>query len=605
VPELPDLLHAPRQEAPSVLDYASALIKLQPGMNFQVARAVPGAFYDPAQPWTDENGRQRRGCMVLPFPTPRAAIVALTLAPGLANEYPELEALRDQLLIDVRPTDYASKLGLHIDAPHVHKWLTDQGLDWLEFEDGATQDTDLGYAAAMLEKIHAFYLGWARGYGKTLGTAAIIEARGYNRVLVAAPNSTKVDTWVQQLVPLLPGYTIKVMPNEKQKRADLIEWLKAGAKAGTLPRKLVLIAHHESLKLVAEYGTKTNAKTYHGWAWVGIDWDLLAIDEGHRFANPDTKMHRAARHIPRANTLILSGSVYQNNWEEVFGPLNLMLPDVYATKWDDWNLRNFDYVDGYGKQKIFAGFLEGQDQRLRDELGVFMVVREKPDRSIKQEIKVELTPAQRTAYDSLRDQFFAMLDDDTLVVADAGVVMLTKLREIATGLDLVSREVHDSSKLDEAERIISEYGDFDDFFVAVWYKQSAYALAERLKAHGYHHVFVVTGDVPSGKRRDAVLREAREAAAQDRFNDPVILIGTIGTLGESVNLQYLNHLIRIDRAYNPAKNRQTVDRLDRTGQTREVRATDIIAANTVDELQVMPLLANKDALRAMLLGRTT
>jgi SNF2 family DNA or RNA helicase len=593
MPELPDLLHAPRPEVPAASLGARALIKLQPTMSFEVARAVPGAIYDPAE-----------RSMVLPVPTARAAIVALTLSPALANEYPELEALRDQLLVDVRPTDYASKLGLHVDAPHVHQWLLDQGHDWLEFADGSNQDTDLGYASAILNKFHAFYLGWARGYGKTLGTAALIEANGYKRVLIAAPNSSKVDTWVAQLLPLLPGYTIKVMPNEKQKRNELIEWLKAGH----LPERLVLIAHHESLKLVAQYGTKTNAATFHGWRWLKQEWDLLAIDEGHRFANYDTKQHRAARHIPRRNTLILSGSVYQNNWEEVFGPLNLMLPDVYATKWDDWNLRNFDYVDGYGKQKVFAGFLPGQDQRLRDELGVFMVVREKPDKSIHLELKVPLHPAQQAAYDSLRDEFFAMLDDDTLVVAEAGVVMLTKLREIATGLDLISHEVESSSKLDAAVKLVDDYGDFDDFFVAVWYKASGYALERRLRAAGYRNVYVVTGDVPSGKRRDAVLHAARDAAAQrlDNWDDqPIILIGTIETLGESVNLQYLNHVIRIDRAYNPAKNRQVVDRCDRTGQTREVRCTDIIAEHTVDELQVQPLLANKDALRAMLLGRLT
>jgi hypothetical protein len=293
MPELPDLLHAPRPEVPAASLGARALIKLQPTMSFEVARAVPGAIYDPAE-----------RSMVLPVPTARAAIVALTLSPALANEYPELEALRDQLLVDVRPTDYASKLGLHVDAPHVHQWLLDQGHDWLEFADGSNQDTDLGYASAILNKFHAFYLGWARGYGKTLGTAALIEANGYKRVLIAAPNSSKVDTWVAQLLPLLPGYTIKVMPNEKQKRNELIEWLKAGH----LPERLVLIAHHESLKLVAQYGTKTNAATFHGWRWLKQEWDLLAIDEGHRFANYDTKQHRAARHIPRRNTLILSGS---------------------------------------------------------------------------------------------------------------------------------------------------------------------------------------------------------------------------------------------------------------------------------------------------------
>jgi hypothetical protein len=106
----------------------------------------------------------------------------------------------------VRPTDYATEAGIHINAPVVHQSLLDQGSDWLKFEldPGASQDTDLGYAAAILQKIHFGYLGWARGYGKTLGSAAIIEANGYERVMVAAPNSSKVDTWAMELLKRLP-----------------------------------------------------------------------------------------------------------------------------------------------------------------------------------------------------------------------------------------------------------------------------------------------------------------------------------------------------------------------------------------------------------------
>jgi SNF2 family DNA or RNA helicase len=596
---LPDLQHVGKstEAAGSAGPAADRMIVLSDKndkpMKYIEARAVPGAVYS-----------HEHGGMILPWPTARAAIVALTMKPSLASEYPELVELRDTLLTTVRPTDYATKAGISINAPVVHQSLLEQGSDWLDFEldPGATQATDLGFAAAMLQKIHAFYLGWARGYGKTLGTAAIIEANGYEQVLVAAPNSSKADTWAMELLKRLPSHDVLIMPNDKVRRIELLEFLKRGGPG----RPFVLITHHESLSLVAKWGRRDGQPdpTFGGWKKLHLRWDLFVVDEVHRLAHATTQMHRGARNVPSENRLGLSGSVYQNDWEELYGPLSWLLPSEYHSQWDDWNLRHFDYVEGYGK--IWAGFLPGHEQKIRDELGVFMVVREKPDKSIKSEIMVDLGEKQRQAYDELVDNYVTLLEDGTAVIAEQGMVMLQRCRQIATGLELLSAQVVDSSKLDAVVDIILSKPQ-DDYFVAGWYKASVYALRDRLQEAGIEDVFAITGDTPI-KQRPAIIRAAREAQLQQGLygsRRTVVLIGTIETLGESVNLQFLNHVIRIDRSWNPAKNRQVVDRCDRTGQQRDIYLDDIIARDTVDQLVVMPNLANKDAMRAILLGRTS
>jgi SNF2 family DNA or RNA helicase len=598
--ELPDMTFAPTPVvgAPARDPYAGAL-KLQPHMDYKLARAVPGAIYSP----------QHKG-VVLPMPTPRSAIVALALKPSLGLIYPELEELRDSLLADVRPTDYATQLGIGINAPTVARKLHEQGHDWLQWpelagEDGLvpSQETDLGYAAAVLNKHGAFYLAWARGLGKTLGTAAIIEANGYDRVLVSAPNTAKVDTWKRELETFLPTHPVFIMPNEKAKRERLLERIKAGR----MPERYVLVTHHESLAIIAGRKDRPSGRgktVLDGWHKLGVTWDLFAVDEGHRLANETAQLHRAAVKVLRRHALVLSGSVYQNNWEELFGPLHFMYPQRYARKWEDWNLRHFEYVQGYSK--VWVGLLPGHDQVIRDELGVFMIVREKTSKAVSARIDVDLRPAQRRAYDELVDDYVTQLDDGTAILAEAGVAMLTRLRQVASGLELLTHRLSASSKLDAAVEKILKYPE-DDYFVAVWYKASAYALRDRLEAEGLH-AWVITGDVDM-KARGPIIEQTREAAArkplyaQVTAQPPVVLIGTIPTLGESVNLQHLNHVIRIDRSWNPALNRQVVDRVDRTGQTRTVYLDDIVAKDTVDELVVMPNLANKDAFRAMVLGR--
>lgn len=81
-----------------------------------------------------------------------------------------------------------------------------------------------------------------------------------------------------------------------------------------------------------------------------------------------------------------------------------------------------------------------------------------------------------------------------------------------------------------------------------------------------------------------------------------MFIGTISTLGESVTLHRANNAIFLDRSWNPAANQQAEDRIYRIGQERPVTITHIVAKDTVDEENVLPALADKQALRRMILG---
>lgn len=634
LPDLPNLPTAAPTEA--VLDIEPIALD---EMDYTLAKAVPGATYS-----------RELHCMVLNFPTARAATVALALKPALAVTHPELVELRDSVIRDVKPVDYATPLQIHVDAPRVHQTLLDDGHDWLVFDrevnepttfsrhapqDGQypydfapsvfspgppaqwfeevwpNQDTDLGYAAAILRRDHAFQLGWTRGGGKTLGTAALIEANDYKSVLVAAPNNAKFDTWVRELEKRLHWYTILVMGNKGPAHRDAVLANAKGLHDAGEP--FVLIIHHEAVALVAGKKDRkaSSGKTIlDGWKKLKITWDLFAVDESHRLKSSGTRgsqFHRASCKVPSENRLALTGSLYENSWEEMYGPVHFLLPDRYHSKWESWNNRFLDFVEGYGK--IFVGILPGKEQALREELGVFTLVREKRDRSIHEKILVDLSRAQRRAYDDMANTMLAHLPDDTFVFGEAGVVQMMRLRQIATGLDLLSNKVTDSSKIDAAMKRIRKFPDHD-FFVATWHKAAAYSLAEQLEARGYP-VFVVTGDIER-KERDARIADARAQTAArhsamhvDGLNlgQPVIVIGTIATLGESINLQFLNHVIRLQLSDNPALNRQVVDRVDRTGQTREVLCDDIIARNTIEETEQLPRLANKDAFRALLFGR--
>lgn len=551
-----------------------------------LARAVPGAY------WDGDYGE--RGSWVLDDPSPRGAAVALQLFPHL-NALPELIELRETLIRDATPIDFATPYyeasgspDMSAIAPRVADVLTAKGWSLHDY-----QLVDINYAVACLSAHGGFYKAWARGKGKTLATCCVLDSIGAAASLVVAPNTAKSSVWGDALAEFCPWLEVLVLPNDIVRRERCLARATELAAAG---EPFVLVVHYEALAVIAGKNKpdgKKHTTILDGWKKLKIRWDIKVFDEGHRLANVKSMQSRAALKVPAAKALLLSGSVFQNRWEELFGPLKVLFPTRYKAADRDWNLRFLDYVaNGYGRTCI--GVLPERVGAMRDELGRFMAYRDKVSLAIPSVVKVQMSAEQARVYAELVEQCLSELEDGTRIKVTTGVAMLTKLRQVATGLDLFSKQVADSTKLDAAIRIIQRDWDRgDDYVVFCWYKSSAAALEARLAALGIDS-WVITGDVKMKDRDDAI---RRFTAGEKR-----VMIGTIPTMGESVNLQRANHVIRLDRSFNPALNLQAVDRVDRQGQTREVYLDDIIAEGTVDELVVLPKLMNKEALAAAVFG---
>lgn len=534
-----------------------------------MARAIPGAEFD-----------RHTKCWVLDPSeiTPRAAAVALKLFPHMQLEYPQLQEEREKLISDVRPFDNATKFDTRIVAPTVEQVLAAEGKQLFDF-----QALDLGYGAAILREHGGFYLGWERGMGKTLGSVCLAEGLDTKYVLAVVPNTAKVPVWQPELEAYVGDRYdhIFVLPNDKKKREWIMDRVKTAKQEG---KTFVLVVHYQSLAIIG-------GKSGRGWDQYG-EWDLIVADEVHRIKNPKAKMTRALKKIPTQMKLGLSGSIIQNHAEELFSPLQWLYPERYKSKWRDWNDRYLDYVEG-GYSKVFVGILPDKLDELRAELGVIMVYRRKEDEldlpeRIDEDVAIEITPAQRKVYDELVGTCISELDSGEFVAADDGLPMLIKLRQIATGLDLVGDGVHDSSKLDVAVEMIEDNED-EQFVVFSWFKAACTALQERL-GEGV----VITGDVKQDKRDPLI--------EQFKSGEERILICTISTMGESQNFQCANNAIFLDRSWNPSDNTQAEDRIYRMGQEQKVTITHLIAKDTVDEHRVTPTIVNKDSLRRLILG---
>lgn len=556
------------------------------------ALAVPGAYWSRA-----------RKAYAVDNPDARSAAAAIALFPEVLTEHPELLQIREAAYGLARPHDFATELDLTLDLP--------DGLgsgvslyDW--------QDTDGGYIKAILERDRGGFVAWEPGLGKTVVSAAFIRTLEAQRTLVVARNDAKELVWERQFRELLPDHRIVVLPDSTQtsKRDKVLQAVAAEAQSGllrTTDPPLVFIIHYQAIRTIAgdkvvEHKNRETGEVEDttvtkgggdGWNKLG-NWDLMIYDESHRLANynpnslKNTQEGRALSGLRRRNVdvaVALSGSAIMNKPDDLFGQLHYLYPHIYRAKWKDWNDRFVDYVVD-GNRKLPIGWRLDRLDDLRRELGVFMVYRKKGEvfdlpPLLHQNIELPMVPDQRRVYEQVRDEFWSSIEGGGIKAVNS-MDHMNKLRQIATGYPGVG-----SAKLDWAVAEMEELSDYQ-FVVFTWYKTPGRLLAERLG----DDATVVDGDVPKAERR---LRLRAMEAGTKR-----VLIGSIATIGESLNLQFLHEAIRLDRHWNPQVNKQTIDRLDRHGQEERVTLRDLWTPDTVDTLRVRPNLLSKESLRKAL-----
>ena len=96
-----------------------------------------------------------------------------------------------------------------------------------------------------------------------------------------------------------------VVPNAKAKREEAVQEMKRGERG-------VWIIHYEALALID---------------WKKIpEWGMVVADEAHRLKNGKAKQTRAIKKIPTQRKLALSGTIIANHAEELFSPLQWLLP---------------------------------------------------------------------------------------------------------------------------------------------------------------------------------------------------------------------------------------------------------------------------------------
>ena len=385
--------------------------------------------------------------------------------------------------------------------------------------------------------------------------------------------------------------TIPSNTHQEDEQASIQKALKTGRDYGAdrldQPRRLVLTTY-ETLR-------------DYQFSLCRVDWSLVIFDEAQMVKNPNTLASRAAKGLKARFKLAVTGTPVENSLRDFWNLLDTIRPG-HLDAYQPFNREFIRPINRVPREQR-ANERQQIGLQLRAKTGLVMLRRNKVD-------KLEGLPA-KTIYTGVEDQspdtrFYAPLqctmqrgqaDVYDMVVANvtaqaaddnAGnpfLAGLQRLRDVALHPALLdggilprpqSREqaqrlIHESSKLEcviDLLKTIQEKNEKAIIFAINKRAQEFVAAAcEQLFDIRVH---IINGDTKAVARRSGALTRRRMIEAfQSEPGFGVIVMSPIAA-GVGLTITAANHVIHLERHWNPAKEAQATDRVYRIGQKKDV-----------------------------------
>ncbi|WP_182885051.1 SNF2-related protein [Microbispora sp. H10885] len=331
----------------------------------------------------------------------------------------------------------------------------------------------------------------------------------------------------------------------------------------------------------------------------GFTWARVVCDEAQAVKNSAARQAQAVRSLPARTRLALTGTPVENHLAEL------------------WSIMEFCNPGLLGPARAFRDRYQEPIERHRDETataalkratGPFVLRRLKTDKTIisdlpdKMEMKVwcTLTPEQASLYQAVVEDMMGRIAGSEGIERRGNVLAaMTRLKQVCNHpahlLKDGSRLAGRSGKLARLEELAEEIvSEGDKALVFTQYAEFGSMLQPYLTARLDRPVLWLHGGLPK-KARDALV---------ERFqtdDEPMIFLLSLKAAGTGLNLTAANHVVHVDRWWNPAVENQATDRAFRIGQTRNVQVRKFICAGTLEE-RIDEMIERKQALAESVVG---
>jgi SNF2 family DNA or RNA helicase len=442
-----------------------------------------------------------------------------------------------------------------------------RGLSWLSFL------AELGLGGVLADDM---------GLGKTAQTLSLLLAERENGrdpgpTLLICPMSL-ITNWRKEAARFAPTLRVYVHHGGARKRDDELA-------AAVADADLTLTTYGTALRDLA--------------ALRALAWGRVACDEAQAIKNSGTRQAQAVRSIGARTRLALTGTPVENHLAEL------------------WSIMEFCNPGLLGPAKRFRRRFQEPIEARRDAdataalkraTGPFVLRRLKTDKSViadlpeKNEMKVwcSLTEEQATLYQAVVEDMLAVIEGSEGIQRRGNVLAaMTKLKQVCNHpahlLKDGSRLPGRSGKLARLEELAAEIvADGDKALIFTQYAEFGTMLQPYLAGRLDRPVLWLHGGLAKAKRDELV----------ERFQDdpePMLFLLSLKAAGTGLNLTAANHVIHVDRWWNPAVEDQATDRAFRIGQRRDVQVRKFICTGTLEE-RIDEMIERKKALASAVVG---
>jgi len=429
------------------------------------------------------------------------------------------------------------------------------GFSWL------CRMASLGFGACLADDM---------GLGKTIQVLALLERlridHPEHRALLVVPMSLLAN-WTHELKKFAPCIPFSVV----HRSADDY----AAVDFADLP-----------FLSITTYGMIVRRPESHN-----VNWDLVILDEAQAIKNPASSQALAAKKLRRRNSIAMTGTPVENKL------------------FDLWSLFDFLNPGLLGSAKEFSSSeMRYHPSQIRKITGPFVLRRLKTDKAViadlpdKNEIDqyVSLSKDQKILYQQIIRSLQEDFDRGDVRHTNAKVLTaISACKQVCNhpdqflGLDgfdpkqsgkfLTLRQLCETIH-DKRERVL----------VFTQYREITQPLADFL-ANVFGHPGLVFHGGLTQRQRTRVLEEFQGDG------DAPFIVMSIKAGGVGLNLTEANNVILFDRWWNPAVERQAIDRVFRIGQTRDVMVHKMIVADTIEE-KIVEVLKTKGSLADAAVG---
>jgi len=320
-------------------------------------------------------------------------------------------------------------------------------------------------------------------------------------------------------------------------------------------------------------------------------FDYIILDEAHYIKNAGSRIFKAIRSLKSAHRLSLTGTPLENNTMELWSQFSFLNPGLLGGRKDFYNR----FAQPIEKKRDSEALTV-----LRDTVSPFLLRRRKEevlDDLPPKEILVhysEMVPAQAELYNRYRDFYRArvkgLIDGKGLAGSSVEIFQfLLKLRQLAIYPPMTGEEDARSAgscKMDALKDLLDEVLEEDHkILIFSQFLGTLEAIGEFCRDQHWDYS-LITGQT---KDREEQIRRFQEE------EDVKVFLLSLKAGGVGINLTAADYVVLFDPWWNPAAERQAIDRAHRMGQTRRVISYKMIVRDTIEE-KILRMQEQKTAL---------